>query len=128
MKKKASIILTVLILVSGAFYVGSNTKATFSWDTEVINNANSEIGKAGYDKKNEIIENADIASEMAAILDPKLEAEKAELQDLLDQYYQMKLDNLSESAEFKEIEARIEIIKQNIYNRYTAEIDLLFEE
>ena len=128
MKKKVGIILTVLVLVSGAFYVGNNTKATFSWDTEAVNEANKELGATGFNKKTEIVENADIAGEMLAVLDPKIEAEKAELERLLEEYYQMKLDGLTEGEEFKALEARISTIRDNIYNRYTSEIDALFEE
>ena len=64
--------------------------------------------------------------QMKTVLDPKIAEEQAELERLLEEYYRMKVEGLTDSPEFKKVEADIEKIRQNAYNRFTKEIDTLF--
>jgi hypothetical protein len=64
---------------------------------------------------------------MKVALDPKIAEEQAALEKLLEDYYQMKLNNLENTPEYEALENQIEGLKLTIFNRYTKEIDLMFE-
>jgi hypothetical protein len=55
-----------------------------------------------------------------------VDQQKADLEKLLDQYYQMKLDGLEGTQAYKDLEAQIAAIKQSVYDRYTKEIVQVF--
>lgn len=115
-----------IVLVGGGVFFGSTQSgASSSWINELTSKANADLGKAGFTKKEEILDK-DLTAEMAAVLDPKIAEEEAELEAMLDQYYQMKLDGLAEGEDFKQLEAKIETLKTSIFNRYKVEIDAMF--
>lgn len=64
---------------------------------------------------------------MKESLSPEIQAQQDELQRLLEEYYQMKVDGLESTAEYKELENQIEIIKQDVLTRYKSEIDSAFD-
>jgi hypothetical protein len=106
------------------------TKATTDWQTDAINTANSELGSAAYDKKEALKASAsdDINNAVQDKIGKDVEDQKAELQRLLDEYYQMKINNLTNTPEFLSLEQKIKEIQANILARYEAEIDKVFED
>lgn len=128
MINKKKVVLTavlVLVLLFGGLFIGSKIGANSSWTSEIATFANQQINAAGFAKKEEL-KNSDITAEMKMMLDPKIAEEQAELERLLEEYYKMKLAGMESSPEFKKLEADIEIIRKNSYNRYIKEIDTLF--
>jgi len=126
MKKKLLIALLAVAVLIGTFFIGSKIGATTSWTTEVISQASRDIGGTGFDKKNELIANTDITSQMKTALEPKIAEEQAELERLLEEYYQLKIAGLTDTDEFREVEAEIEFITEAIFERYRKEIDAVF--
>lgn len=127
MKFKLLVIgLFALVLVLGGLLVGSKYGASTSWTNEVASQANIDLGKAGYAKKEEILAR-DITADMADVLDPKIAEEQAILESLLDEYYQMKIDGLVGTADYAALEVEIERIRNSILARYQVEIDAMFE-
>lgn len=128
MNKVVKIGLLGLIGV-GIFSAGSYSEATGDWMTTVINNANSELGSAGYQTKTDLITNsdADIQATMQASLQPEIDAQEAELRRLLEEYYNLKLQGLTESPEYLQVQAQIATIRESILARYKAEIDAVFQ-
>lgn len=124
-KKVALTAALVFVLLFGGLFVGSKIGANSSWTSEIATFANQQINAAGHAKKEEL-KNSDITEQMKLMLDPKIAEEQAELERLLEEYYKMKLAGLESSPEFKKLEADIEVIRKNSYNRYVKEIDLLF--
>lgn len=45
---------------------------------------------------------------------------------MMDEYFAMKVAGLTDSQEFKDLEARIEAIRLQIFERYKGEIDAVF--
>lgn len=127
MKTKLLImVLAAMVLVLGGLFTGSQFGASTSWTNELTSKANADLGRAGYDKKEEIL-GKDITAEMAKVLDPKIAEEQAELERMLEEYYRMRLNGLAQGSEYDELVTRIEGLRISIYNRYTKEIDLMFQ-
>lgn len=130
MINKKKVLLTgllVFVLLFGGMFVGSKIGANSSWTSEIATFANQQINAAGYAKKEEL-KNSDITEQMKTMLDPKIAEEQAELERLLEEYYRMKLAGLEGSPEYVQLEKDIEKIRLNSFNRYKAEIDLLFKK
>jgi hypothetical protein len=127
--KIGGVILATGLVFSGGFF-GQQiyTKATTDWQTNAINQANSDLGATGYQKKTDLVNSSstDINNKINSQISSEVEAQKADLEKLLDQYYQMKLDGLTDTAEFKALEAQIVQIKENILARYKTDIDSAF--
>jgi hypothetical protein len=127
--KVSGLVLAGALVFGGGFF-GRDivTHATDDWQTNAINNANSTLGAAGYDKKNALINGAtaDISNKTQQDLGAEVDQQKADLEKLLDEYYQMKLNGLEGTQAYKDIESQIAAIKESIYQRYTAEIDKVF--
>lgn len=126
-KVLAASVVGIVLLAGGVFLGSSQSGASSSWINELTSKANTELGQAGYAKKEEILDK-DLTAEMAAVLDPKIAEEEAELEAMLQEYYELKLQGLSEGTEFKALEAKIETLKISIFNRYKTEVDAMFAE
>jgi hypothetical protein len=111
------------------FGFGALTGANSDWKTEVITEVSQKLGGAGYEKKAELLgkDGENVAVEMKAAINPAIVESQEELSRLLEEYYQMKIDGLTESEGFAALEARIEQIKESVLDRYKAEIDSAFE-
>lgn len=124
--KKGFKVLGVIALGIGLFATGGAVGASSDWQSVLIADASSKLGKAGYAKKEELIQNADIASQMKQLLDPAIQAEQEELTRLLEEYYRMKLNNLQDTPEYQEIEGKLETLRNQVFERYRVEIDAIF--
>jgi molecular chaperone GrpE (heat shock protein) len=128
MKNHKKKIVTGIGLVS-IFAVGTYTGANSSWFTTAINDANSKISQAGWDKKEEIIIKSpeDINKKVQELTGAEIDTKSAELQKMLEDYYQLRLSGLENSPEYLELEKQIEEIKNFSYERFKAEIDAIFD-
>ena len=124
-KKVAIITVAVLVLLFIGLFTGTKYGANSSWTNEIVTQAGSQLNQAGMNKKDQLAKQ-DLTGQMKTVLDPKIAEEQAELERLLEEYYRMKVEGLTDSPEFKKVEADIEKIRQNAYNRFTKEIDTLF--
>jgi peptidoglycan hydrolase CwlO-like protein len=104
------------------------THATTDWKTDAINSANSNLGATGYNEKTKLVNSAstDINNRVQDEIGKDVQDQQAQLQALLDQYYQDKLNGITDTAEFKDLEAQIVQIKENILARYKTDIDNAF--
>lgn len=122
--------LLTLVGVATVGQVGGNGEAEASgtWVNDQLATNNKSIAGAGYEKKEELIQSSDedIKNTINGKLDGKVKTAEEELQEMLEQYYQMKLDGLESSAEFKYLEQQIAITKKSIYDRYVKEVDAIF--
>lgn len=128
MKKKVALLFVLIVaaFLIGGIYIGSQIGASSSWSNELTSEVNKQLGAVGFEKKEEILQ-SDITAEMKEVLDPKIAEEEADLERLLEEYYQMKLDNLQNTEEFAALELKIEQLKMSIFTRYKAEIDTMFD-
>jgi cell shape-determining protein MreC len=127
--KVSGIVLAgALVFGGGLFSQQVYTKATTDWKTDAINTANANLGSAGYSEKEKLKAQAstDINSKVQDEINQSVEDQKAELQKLLDEYYQMKLNNMTSTPEFLSLQQQIKQIQANILARYETEIDQVF--
>ena len=125
---KKAIKLTLIVAVLGAMFgLGTYAGANTDWKTEVISEASNRIGAAGYNKRDEIV-GYNISEQMKTALDPKIKQYEDELAQMLEDYYQLKLAGVVEGEEITALEADMELIKQEIFDRYSADIDAMFGE
>jgi hypothetical protein len=123
-KKKVVIGLGIL----GVFALGNITGATSDWQTNAINNAYSELLGTASQTTTELTSDVatDINTKIQTEIQGTVDEQQAELQRLLDQYYQMKINGLTSSPEFLQIESQIEQIKANVLEAYKKQIDEAF--
>lgn len=124
-KKVAIITVAVLVLLFIGLFTGTKYGANSSWTNELVTIAGKQINQAGFDKKEELL-NQDITTGIKQAIDPKIAEEQAALERMLEEYYQLKLAGLENTPEFKKLEEDIEKIRTVAFNRYKAEIDTLF--
>jgi hypothetical protein len=127
--KVSGLVLAGALVFGGGFF-GKQiyTKATTDWQTNAINQANSDLGATGYNEKTKLVNSSstDINAKIQDEIGKDVQDQQAELQSLLDQYYQDKLNGLTDTADFKSLEAQITQIKENILARYKTDIDSAF--
>jgi hypothetical protein len=127
--KVSGLVLAGALVFGGGFF-GKEvyTKATTDWQTNAINTANSDLGAAAYSEKEKLKGSAadDINSTVQDQISKSVEDQKAELQKLLDEYYQMKLNNITNTPEFLNVQQKIKEIQASILARYESELDQVF--
>lgn len=125
----AGITIVTLVGIATLGQVGGNkAEADGTWVNDQLAENNAAIAGAGYEKKEEIKQNAngDIKDTINGKLEPKVKTAEEELQEMLDEYYRLKLEGMTESPEYKYLEEQIEKTKLSILDRYKKEIDTIF--
>jgi hypothetical protein len=133
MKKKlliigGSVIAAGVIFSAGLFSSGTLTGASSDWQTTEFADADLALGQKGYQVKEELKASApaDINAKIDAEVTLTVEQQKAELERLLEEYYQMKLNGITGSPEYLALEQKILKLKTDVFNRYKVEIDQAF--
>ena len=124
---KKAIKLTLITATLGAMFgLGTYAGANTDWKTEVVSEANARIGAAAHNKKEEIL-NYNIDEKIIEALDPKIKEYEEEIATMLEDYYQLKLQGLTDgSAEIEVIEVQMEAKKQFMFETYSKQIDAMF--
>jgi len=131
LKRKLVIAGTILTLVGVATLGnagGNSAKADETWVNDQLAANNKVIANAGFAKKEELKKNAngDIKATINGKLSPELEKAQSELEKMLEEYYKMKLDGLTDSDEYRFLEQKIYETQNSILDRYKKEIDTIF--
>lgn len=125
LKMKIMVVITVmsLLLSTVVIFAASN-----NWADQVFIKANEQIGKAGFNKKQQLISNMDsrIADHVASKTDGEIENKKGEVEEALEDYFVEKLDELTDTPEFVALDGQMEVLRDDIVNRYKTEIDTAF--
>lgn len=128
---KKSLKITGLVLGLGVvFGVGSIAGASnLSWKDNTINDAYSGFLDVASSKVSDLTGNvdADINKAVQNQISGTVEQQEKELQKLLEEYYQMKLNNMTETQAFKELEAQIIEIRKSVAEAYKKQIDDAFK-
>lgn len=125
-KVKTGILLTGITL--GGIGFGAYTQAEGNLFGKIINGVNAEIGKAGYDKKEELIGDVEgsVQGAVEGKLEPKVEGSKDAVVSELQQYFDQKVDGITETDGYKNTEKQIKVIEDDVTKRYKKEIDQAF--
>ena len=126
--KKAIKFTLITVILGAMFGLGTYAGANTDWKTEMISKANSRIGAAAHNKKEEIL-NSDISEEMVKALDPTIKEYEEEMATMLENYYQLKLQGfINDGTEIEALEVLMEAKKQNMFEMYSKQIDAMFGE
>ena len=126
MKKKLMIISASVLGLGIAFGAGNlYTKAGTDWSTNAQNAAYSELLSTANKTTNDLTSDADtdISNKINGAIQGTVEEQQAELQKLLDQYYQMKIDGLTSTDAFKQLEQKIKDIQASVLASFKQRID-----
>lgn len=133
MKKK--VIKTVTAVFGMAAIVSATTyftvqATTGDWKTDAVNDSYSRMIDVANNTKNELTKdvNGDIAKSIQTNVEKTIEEQEKELKDLLEQYYQMKLDGVVNTEEYKRVENQIKQIKEDLVVTYKKRIDDEFKK
>jgi hypothetical protein len=126
LKKKIGIGLGVVAV----FALGNVTGASTDLFTNAENQAYSDMLNVANDVKSDIADSAstDIETTLNTEIEATVQSSEDELRRLLEQYYQMKLDSLDDSPEFKQLEERIQQTMLNVSGSFKEQIDAIFAE
>lgn len=124
-KKVTVIVLAALVLLAGGIIFGSTVGANSNWQSDLNLAAQREIDASGHELVQEFKQQG-LTEQMKTAIDPKIAEEQAELERLLNEYYRMKIEGLTETPEFAELEAKVEELRRLAYKRFTGEIDAMF--
>lgn len=120
------IVILAIILIVVSPVLSNTTQAGSDWTNEALTEANVSIGKAGYNKKTELLER-DIDEEVKKTLNPIIDQEIADLEKMLEDFYHLKLEGLTDTVEYQNLQEQIKTLKQSIFDRYSREIEAIFE-
>lgn len=129
MKKvtKAALVIAGLGVVFGAgsMFGGKDTGASGDWVTNGINAAYSELVTTANQTTDGLTATVDedANAKVNEAITQTVDEKQAELDRLLKEYYQMKLDGLTETEQFKALEERIAFIQQDLLNTFKQRID-----
>lgn len=113
-----------LVFGAGSMF-GKETGATGDWVTNAINSAYSEMITTANSTVDEVATNVetDVNEKVQSEIQQSVDSKQAELEKLLEEYYRLKLEGLTETEEFKKVESQIEAIQQDLLNTFKQRID-----
>ena len=130
MKLKVTLLVLSLAAILGLCVVfvpeSSEVEAGSNWYNETLNTAYSDMLDVAR-LTNDDLAQKDIDSEIKSTFDSKIKKEEELLAQMLEEYYQLQLNNLTETDRYKELTVQIEGLKTQIFNSYKAEIDEMFK-
>lgn len=129
MKKVIKVALVTLglgvVFGAGSMFGGNDTSASGDWVTNGINAAYSEMITTANEVTNGLTATVetDANAKVNKAIAQTVEEKQSELDRLLKEYYQMKLDGLTETEQFLQLEGQIEAIQQDLLNTFKQRID-----
>jgi hypothetical protein len=132
MKKPVKIILSTTlglgVFAAGLFSQQVYTKATTDWQTNAYNQAQADLRTTSDQKTAQLSNQAstDINAKINSAISDDVKAKQDELNKLMEQYYQMKLNGLTDTPEFKSLQDQISQIQQWALDRFKSQIDQVF--
>lgn len=124
-------VVTGVVAVFGMAAIVSATSyftvkaTTGDWKTDTVNDSYSRMIDVANTTKNELTKdvNGDITKSIQTNIDKTIEEQEKELERLLNEYYQMKLDGVVNTDEYKRVEGQIKQIKEDLVVTYKKRID-----
>lgn len=132
MRKSVKITLG-LTLAAGVFSAGFfgkdiSTHASSDWQTSEANKAQAEMQKTASDTTTSLSNgvSTDINSTIDSQVSAEIKKQQDELNQLLQQYYDLKLQGLTDTQQYKDLVAKIDYYKQWAFDNYKQQIDQAF--
>jgi hypothetical protein len=128
-RKKAIIISSILgfaLLLTGAIVVSGSQS---DWLTEISRDAANDISNAGNTTTDTLLTDVDtkIKNKVIQKADPVIEEKMRQLQAELQAYFDAKLNDVTDTAEYDAVIADLERIKGVMLDNYKREIDAAFQ-
>lgn len=126
--KVTGLVVGVVSLIGLGGVFGASASG-LSFQDNVVNNAYSDLLDTASSTVNKLTGNvdSDIQNKTQEQIQSSVDQQQKELEQLLDEYYQMKLDNATDTKQFKDLEERIKQVKESVAEAYKQRIDEAFE-
>jgi hypothetical protein len=125
--KVAAVILGLGVVFAAGTFTGN---ANLDWSQNAQNRAYSELLETRNEVVGELLD--DTATDITQTLDGEVtstvDANAEELRRLMEEYYRMKLEGLSDTPEFRALEQKIEELMLGVYGSYKTQVDNAFAE
>lgn len=120
--------LTLGVFGAGLFSKDIVSKAGSSWSATAENEAYGELLDVANSTKNGLVQdiNSDVNDKINGAIKSSVDEQQAELEKSLEQYYQMKIDGLTETPEFLALEQKIKDIQKSVLESFKTQIDQEF--
>jgi uncharacterized protein YecA (UPF0149 family) len=129
--KKSVKVAAVILGIGVVFAVGNlSGNASLDWKQNAMNLAHNEL----LDVRDEVVKNTvnntatDINVTIQEGVSGTVDENASELERLMKEYYRMKLEGLTDTPEFRDLEDKINIIMMNVYGGFKTEVDNAFKE
>lgn len=128
-KKVVSTVATVTVVAAALSY--ATVKANSGdWKTDSVNNSYSSMIDVANNTKNELTKDidGDITKTIKVNVNDTIEQQEKELKRLLEEHYQMKLQGVVNTEEYKKVENQIIQIRKDLVDTYKKRIDDEFKK
>ena len=127
LNKKIITVLAMVVLIVTSFALGTFANNT-PWKDTFTLEASQKINSAGHFKKIELLENIDdvISTAVIEAKTPMIENKQSLVEDELDNYFNLKLNELVNGENDEELDAELDSITTNIIERCKVDIDAAF--
>jgi hypothetical protein len=129
--KKTVKVAAVILGLGVVFAVGNLTSnASLDWKQNAENRAFNALLDARDEIQGDILDNtaSDIDTTIQDGISDTVDTSADELKRLMEEYYRMKLEGLTDSPEFTALETKIDTLMMNVYGGYKTEVDKAFAE
>lgn len=128
-KKVVSTVAMVTVVAASLSY--ATVKANSGdWKTESVNASYSSMIDVANNTKNELTKDisGDITKTIKVNVNDTIEQQEKELKRLLEEHYQMKLQGVVNTEEYKKVENQIIQIRKDLVDTYKKRIDEEFKK
>jgi hypothetical protein len=129
--KKPVKVAAVILGLGVVFAVGNLTgNASLDWKQNAENRAYNALLETRNEVQDEILDGTatDINNTIEVGISDTVETSADELKRLMEEYYRLRLEGITDSPEYRDLEKRIETLMNSIYGSYKTEVDKVFTE
>lgn len=126
--KKSVKIAGIVLGVGVVFFSGGIVGANMDWKTKAINDSYSKFLDTASIKVGELVGNVDkdLDLKVQSKVDGIVSENEEELERLLEEYYQMRLESIATTEEIEELELQIEEVRNTVVESYKKRINEAF--
>jgi hypothetical protein len=133
--KKPVKVAAVILGVGVAFVLGTQgktiiTNASLDWSSNAQNRAYNELLSTKNQVASDLLTDTstDITNTLSSEVDSQVDTNADELRRLMDEYYRLRLEGLSDTPQFRELEQKINQIMMSLYGSFKTEVDNAFKD
>jgi hypothetical protein len=120
--------LTLGVFSAGLLSKDIVTKASSDWASTAQNIAYSDLLGTANSTKNDLVSNigADINNKINTAIQGTVDQQQADLERLMKEYYNIRLNGMTDTPEFKTLEQKIKDLQASVLTAFKTQIDQEF--